>query len=216
MSDRAPAEPRIETVTREGFDEAVDVLSEAFFDYPVMRFVIGEAGEDYPRRLRHLVSFFTEARFARQDLVLAVIEGGRMGAVANINLPREGPLESPDGVDPLEEHRSRVWGDLGLEARARYEAYGDATARCPFPEPHYHLGMIGARRDAVGRGHARRLIDHLHAMSESDVSSRGVSLSTENPRNVPLYEHFGYRIVGHERVGEIETWGFFRADPAGP
>ena len=49
-------------------------------------------------------------------------------------------------------------------------------------------------------------------MSESDPISRGVSLSTENPKNVSLYEHFGYRIVSHETVGEIETWGFFRED----
>ena len=214
MSDRALPEPVIETVTRYGFEEAVDVLSEAFFDYPVMRFVIGEAGDDYPRRLRHLVSFFTEARFARQDLVLAVVKDERMAAVANINLPRERSVEFPDGRDPLEPHRQRVWNDLGPDARDRYEAYGEATAHCVFPEPHYHLGMIGVRRDSAGGGHARRLLDHLHSLSAAHPRSCGVSLATENPRNVSLYEHFGYSIVGHERVGDMETWGFFRADPS--
>jgi hypothetical protein len=70
MSEESRGELRIETVNRDGFQEAVDVLSEAFFDYPVMRYVIGDVGEDYSRRLRHLVSFFTEARFTRKDLVL--------------------------------------------------------------------------------------------------------------------------------------------------
>ena len=73
--------------------------------------------------------------------------------------------------------------------------------------------MIGARRADAGKGHARRLLDHLHALSATHPDSRGVSLSTENPRNVSLYEHFGYRIVSHEQVGEtLETWGFFRED----
>ncbi|MDH3746032.1 MAG: hypothetical protein OES47_13100, partial [Acidobacteriota bacterium] len=36
--------------------------------------------------------------------------------------------------------------------------------------------------------------------------------SQQNPDNVPLYEHFGYRLVGHEHVGDIETWGLFRED----
>jgi ribosomal protein S18 acetylase RimI-like enzyme len=214
MSEESRGELRIETVNRDGFQEAVDVLSEAFFDYPVMRYVIGDVGEDYSRRLRHLVSFFTEARFTRKDLVLAVIEAGKMVAVASINLPREGPLEFSGGIDPLEPHRQKVWTDLGPEARVRYEEYGAAAASAPFPDPHYHLGMIGVRRDAAGKGHARRLLDYLHRLSADHPSSLGVSLATENPRNVSLYEHFGYSIVSHEKVGDMETWGFFRPDPS--
>ena len=53
-------------------DEAVDVLSDAFFDYPVMRFVIGEAGSAYAQHLRTLIHFFTTARFVRNDLVMGV------------------------------------------------------------------------------------------------------------------------------------------------
>ena len=203
--------PVIETVTRDGFEEAVDVLSDAFFDYPVMRFVIGRTGGDYARRLRRLVAFFTEARFARQELVLAVVDRGQIAAVANINLPRREPLEFAPGKDPLEPHRRSLWADLGVEARGRYQAYGAAADRNSFPAPRYHLGMIGARRDAAGQGHARRLLEHLHALSESHPESRGVSLSTENPRNVSLYQHFGYRVVSHDEVGVgLETWGFFR------
>jgi hypothetical protein len=37
-----------------------------------------------------------------------------------------------------------------------------------------------------------------------------VSLTTEVPQNVRLYEHFGYEVVGHARVSpELETWGLF-------
>jgi len=200
----------IQPVTREGFDEAVEVLCEAFYDYPVMRFVIGEVGDDYSRRLQKLIAFFTEARFVRNDRVLAVRDGSRMVAAANINLPGSGI--APGEADPLEPYRDRVWADLGAAARARNEAYGEATAKFIYPEPHFHLGMIGVRRDAAGDGHGRRLLDALHEISATDPDSRGVSLTTEVPRNLTLYEHFGYRRVGHETVGGIETWGFFRSD----
>lgn len=215
MSEGPGSQLHIVTVDERGFDEAVDVLSEAFYDYPVMRFVVGEVGDDYGRRLRHLVSFFTRARFVRGDLVLAVVEDDVMQAVANINLPREAPAAEASSVDPLEPYRRKVWADLGNAARDRYEAYGRAADGAPFPEPHYHLGMIGARRSQKGKGHARLLLDRLHALSADHAVSRGVSLATELERNLTLYEHFGYRIVSHERVAaDLETWGFFRSNPA--
>jgi hypothetical protein len=38
-----------------------------------------------------------------------------------------------------------------------------------------------------------------------------VSLSTETPENLPLYEYFGYRLLGHAEVGDgLDTWAFFR------
>ena len=50
-------------------------------------------------------------------------------------------------------------------------------------------------------------------MSERVPDSRGVSLTTEDPANISLYESFGYQITGHARVSaEVETWAFYRPD----
>ena len=43
--------------------DVVSVLSEAFYDYPVMRYVLG-AHADYDRRLRAFVDFAVTARTA--------------------------------------------------------------------------------------------------------------------------------------------------------
>jgi hypothetical protein len=41
----------------------------------------------------------------------------------------------------------------------------------------------------------------------------GVTLTTEVKRNVSLYEHFDYEIVGQARVeSSFTTWGFYRPD----
>jgi len=197
----------VQDIDRTRLNEAVDVLCEAFFDYPVMRFVIGDAEDDYSRRLKQLVCFFTEARFLRRDPVLAVCEHDRITAVANINRPGSAVTSVA-----LDTHRERLWADLGDDARRRYEAYRDVTGSFVYPEPHFHLGMIGVRQPRKGRGHARRLLDALHEMSRSHPTSRGVSLTTESLHNVPLYQHFGYQIVGHGCIGAVETWGFFRPE----
>lgn len=190
-------------------DEAVDVLSDAFFNYPVMRFVIGGAGNTYARRLRTLVHFFTAARFARNDLVIGVATvEDKIVAVANVNRP--GERGSPSSLDEL---REQVWRELGDAAQSRYEAYGDATRKFVIDQPHYHLGMLGVRSAYTGQGLARRLLDALHERSRHDRESHGVTLNTEDPGNVPLYQHFGYRVIGQAQVSaELQTWAFYRHD----
>jgi hypothetical protein len=43
-----------------------------------------------------------------------------------------------------------------------------------------------------------------------------VTLSTEDPKNVPVYQHVGYGVVGQARVtDDLETWFFFRPDGGG-
>ena len=73
--------------------------------------------------------------------------------------------------------------------------------------------MIGVRARVRGSGLGRRMIEHVHSMSRADPESEGVTLTTEDPANVALYEHLGYEIVGHAVVGpKLSTWGFFRSD----
>jgi len=190
-------------------DEAVDVLSDAFFDYPVMRFVLGQAGHAYARHLRTLIHFFTSARFLQGDLVMAVTAGDDT-VVAIANVVRPGDHESGPRLGEL---REQVWRELGGAARSRYEAYGEITRKFVVDQPHYHLGMLGVRRAYAGRGLARHLLDALHDRSSADRQSCGVTLNTEDPRNVPLYEHFGYRVIGQGQVSDqVRTWAFHRPD----
>jgi GNAT superfamily N-acetyltransferase len=163
--------PQILRLDRAEADRVSDVMSEAFYDYPVTRYVLRDALGDYDRRLRRLVNFFVMARVLREA----------------------------------------VWADLGNAARARYEAFGRAWEPLDAREPHIHLNMIGVRRACRGRGFARVLLDHVQEMSRRTEGSRGVSLTTEDPGNVPMYEHVGYEVVAHARIApELETWSMFR------
>lgn len=190
--------------------EVVDVIHESFFDYPVMRFVLGDAGSEYSGRLRTLVTFFVMARVFRDEIMLGVPgDGGLIGTAV---------ISRPGGPDPdpgFYELRDRVWAELGPEPRDRYAAFGEACAPFQPGEPHLHLNMIGVRRRWQGMGISRLLIEEVHRRSREDPESAGVSLTTENPRNVSLYRHYGYDLVGQAAVGPgLTTWGFYRRNDA--
>ena len=189
--------------------DAVDVLCESFRDYPVIRFVLGNSPR-FDEHARALVGFFVAARVHRKEWVLGVGEPGKLVGAALVSDPL-----GPDGPPALDEIRKQVWEDVGRDVRKRYETFGAACAPFQPESPHLHLNMIGVRIAAQGEGVGRVLINHVHDLSRRDPTSTGVSLTTEDPANVPLYEHLGYELVGHRVVGEgLETWGFFRRDDA--
>ncbi len=167
--------------------DIVSVLCDAFHDYPVMRHVLGP-DQPYEERLRTLVGLFVSGRVLRNDPLLGVYEdAGLLAAVATMTRPVD-----PSPPAALTAHREAVWGELGREARTRYDAFSLATQQFSISAPHHHLNMIGVRRFHQGRGLARKLLEAAHG-------------------NLSLYEHFGYRVQGHARVTDtLETWTLFR------
>jgi GNAT superfamily N-acetyltransferase len=187
-------------------EEISTVFSDAFYDYPVMRYVLGP-GPTYDERLHALVELFVSGRAYRNEPMLGVRDAtGVLVGAATMTLPR-----SPDPPVPFTTFREARWAELGADARARYDAFVAATQRFPIALPHHHLNMIGVRRSRQGQGLARLLLAAVHELSHADDESCGVSLTTELASNVRLYEHFGYRVEGHAPVGPgLETWTLFR------
>lgn len=202
MTDR----PEVRVLDPDAAPEVASVLAESFFDYPVMRFVLG-TGDGYARRLDALVGFFVAARVLRDEVLLGVGEGDGLRAAALVSFPeRRSPPE-------LAELRDRTWAGLGAAERRRYETFGQATSGLDPGRPHIHLNMIGVRSAARGTGLGRAMLDTVHRMSATDPSSEGVSLTTEVQGNVGLYRRFGYEVIGSARVGSaFTTWGMFRRD----
>lgn len=186
--------------------DVIDVLADAFHDYPVMRWIVGPDG-DVPARIRRLIDLFVSRRVVRGGPMFGIFDGRRLVGAAVMTLPVE--PESPAVLAALADE---AWRDLGDPARIRYVTYVDVTA--PFFAAvgrHHHLNMIGIRPSHAGQGLARPLLEAVHQLADADAESVGVSLTTERLRNVQLYEHLGYRIVAHQPVGDgLETWGLVR------
>lgn len=186
--------------------DVVEVVSDSFAPYPVMQFVLDGARAGYAERLRRFCHFIVMSRIHRHEFIFGTGPGSRLEGIALVSVPSRN-LKSAS----LDELRIQLWSNLGADAQARYEAYASAVAPFMPSENHYHLNVLAVRHAAQGRGHARTLLEHVHAFARHDPASSGVSLTTEKEINVALYEHFGYRQVGHAVVVPgLTAWGFFR------
>lgn len=203
----APPEVRVATA-----EEVIDLLTEAFDGYPVMRHVLGDR-ERIPAVRRALVRLFVLQRELRSDPILRLEQGGEPLAAMTLTLPH-----SPGAVPAADVVAESTWTQLGDEARSRYRQFADAANAVDAGVPNLHVNMIGVLRAGRGRGLARILLEAAHRHSLQDRGSSGVSLTTENPANVPFYERLGYRVIGQRQIAEgFATWGFFRPDdPAAP
>ena len=189
--------------------EVVDVVSDSFADYPVMKFVLQHGREGYETRLQRFCHFIAMARVHRSEFMYGVRDTDRLQGVALVSLPNRSVKSHA-----LEQLRDELWRDLGDGPRERYAAYTGAVEPFMPREHHYHINVLAVRSDAQGRGYARALLDHVHTMAQRDAESSGVSLTTEKESNVSLYEHFGYRVLGQTTVApELMAWGFFRPRP---
>jgi ribosomal protein S18 acetylase RimI-like enzyme len=186
---------------------AIGVLRESFFDYPVMRYVIGDAGREYGERLDAMLNFFALARIHRAEHLFGIrSDAGDLVAAGLVSIPGIGT--SPEEVLRL---RADLWNRLGSAAERRYAAYSSTCQQFAMNEPHLHVNVIGVARKYQGTGLGRALLEHVHSLSASNPESIGVTLTTENPDNVAFYRKFGYSLTGHARVSpELETWAFFR------
>jgi len=191
--------------------ETLDVLCASFHDYPVMRYVVGDT-DRYAPRVRTLITFFLESRLTRGMPVLGVRDdGGRLAGVALLVQP-----SPPPWPPELTACYEALTDGLGADAVARLERYADAGKALRPDRTFYFLGMLAVRPDAQGRGHGRRLLDAVAALSARHPESQGVCLDTEDPKNVDLYRHVGYTVVGEADVGGgLHTWCMFRPDDEG-
>lgn len=207
MSREKDGTPRVSRLGRDDVAQVTDVICDAFRDYPVMRYVLGEQNPEHERHLYTLVNFFVMSRVLRDEPILGVVEGAELGAAAVASFPEN---ESPRELRAL---REKVWAELGEEARRRYERCGEVWKPLSVDVPNVHLNMIGVCQASQGRGLGRLLLEYVHDLSRRRPGSQGVTLTTEVASNVGLYEHMGYEVVGHAHISpELETWSMFRRD----
>ena len=183
-----------------------EVLVDAFYDYPVMQYVLDEAAPGYDRRLRALIGLFVAHRALKNDPMAGVLEDGEM--VAAITMSHPIGATNPAAFTAL---REAVWEMLGADAKARYDSCVAAWEPVAPSVPQLHINMLGVRRTHQRRGVARPLLEHAHLLASRNAALRGVSLTTELPANVHLYQHFGYEVFGEAAITPaLRTWGMFR------
>lgn len=188
---------------------AVAVLVDAFFEYPVMRYVLGEADRSYPDHIRALIGFFVESRFDVGAPVLGITHKTASNLVAVAVVDR--PATHHAG----QEERVRRLRDLiGDQAMTRLKSFADAIGPLEPTEGYYYLGMMGVIEKFRGRDLSRLLIEEIGAMSDQDPGSTGILLTTEDSGNLALYEALGFAVIGEAETPDkvLHSWTMFKPD----
>ena len=182
---------------------AVDTLSVAFEGDPGMANAFPEAD----RRRRRLAALFAGAvRAGERYGGIEVLEGGA-GVAVWLGGERF-PLVAREIV-----RSGMVWAPLRVGVRRmvafqRAERPAEAAVAQAMPEGAAYLWMLGVHPDAAGTGLGRRTLDAaLGAMRAAGHTA--CVLKTENERNVGLYRHLGFDLVG-EHDGALRSWIFRR------
>jgi ribosomal protein S18 acetylase RimI-like enzyme len=70
-------------------------------------------------------------------------------------------------------------------------------------EPCWFLPLIGVDPTSQGRGYGSALL--RHALDQCDRDNVAAYLESSNPRNIPLYERHGFKVLGSIQAGSSPT-----------
>lgn len=180
------AASRVHEATRSERSRCLSALVTAFVDDPLLRWMLPDPAT-YLEFFPQVLTFYGGRAF-EHDLAFRTDD---FAAVA---------LWLPAGVGPDEEALGGVMQQC-VDAARLDEVFGllEQVGQAHPEEPHWFLPAIGVdpRRQGCGYGSALlarslELCDRAHAIAYLEAS---------NPRNVPLYQRFGFEVTGAIQQG---------------
>jgi ribosomal protein S18 acetylase RimI-like enzyme len=174
-------EGAVRTAAESDAQAAVATIVAAFIADPAARWAFPE-----PERYLSYCPEFVQAFGGRAfDCKTAhIVEGGAA-------------LWLPPGVGP-DENALMGLIERAVPERTRSEAFAvfEQMGRYHPAEPHWYLPLIGVDPPHQGQGRGSALLRHALAGCETVAY-----LESSNPKNVPLYQRFGFRVVAEIQVG---------------
>jgi GNAT superfamily N-acetyltransferase len=159
-----------------------DLLGRAFVVEPMMRWSLG-VHSDLEERFVRCFEFFLEGVIAAGTVWEA---GEALGATAWI---APGEMDVWRDAQMIDTRMHELTEDDGR----RYDAFWEwVDSRVP-DEPLWFLDSVGVASHARGRGIGGALI--RSGLERARAAGVDAFLETGNPRNVPVYEHLGFRVV---------------------
>lgn len=166
--------------------KAIATVALAFATDPMMRWSFPD-----PAKYMAVVPDFLRA-FGGNAITHGTADvAGEYGAVA---------LWLPPGVEPDGEAMGKI-----IEAHMPPEKMEDGGGlveqmnKFHPHEPHWYLPLIGTDPAHQGKGYGSALLEH--AMRRCDHDRLPAYLESSNPGNVPLYERFGFKVMGTIQQG---------------
>lgn len=187
---------------QDGEMEAVSkILASAFSHDPVFTWLSG-----YPEVYADMFRLEAESLYKRHGRIY--INGDQSGAA--MWLP-PGISSQPRFHWRLLPLAVKLLNRRMLRTATRADLLGKMMAEWHLAEPHFYLRSIGARLDAQGRGIGSALLKA--GLAEVDAQGMQAYLESSNAKNNPLYQRFGFEIIGEDTLfgGGPTIWFMRRA-----
>ena len=163
-------------------------LGRAFFDDPVMRWMLPDA-DLRRRKLHRLFAAMTRYHHLSRGGVEVAPDGDGIGGAA---------LWDPPGqwqTSRIDELRAMPTLLLAFGASLRRGLEITELMKKAHPEePHWYLAVIGSDPAVRGKGFGQALMQSR--LDRCDAEHAPAYLESSNPDNVPYYQRFGFEITG--------------------
>jgi ribosomal protein S18 acetylase RimI-like enzyme len=185
--------------------QAAAVMARAFFDDPFFTFVLPQ-----PDRRRRLLPWIFEKTISHGLRSGKVLTTPALEGVALWLGPDKTSLTGMDtlltGLFLLPIKLS--WRELASSMRLNRSA-GQLHTQTVTGR-HWYLVSLGVEPALQGQGVAGALLRPVLALA--DRQALACYLETNNPGNLPFYEHYGFTLAGHvqARPGDPHTWAMRR------
>ena len=180
------------------------LLSQAFAKDPWIRKLFS----DNANKTQHFFEFVIHYCVNTGGQVLIEYHDSKLASVACLESPMN--KFSLLGTIKLIRALASFLTKCGLKPLRMINTYMRLTTRYRPNEKHHYLICIGVAPEFMGMGIGKKMLNTLHTVADEDSSSIGIGLDTENPNNVALYEHFGYKLTGTENLDGLTIYTMFR------
>jgi len=196
----------VEPLAERAWPEATDILTDAFQHDPWIRSLFpGNTREDSRPFFRYLL----RKSALMNEMLLGLKLDGKWVGVACVELPNA-PKPGFWQWMAFLYWSLRLPFEISWSGFMLLNRYMRATTAFRPSERHHYLIFVGVNGRYQGRGLGRLFLNHIHGLVEENPHSKGIYLDTENPRNVALYDRFGYKEIGEESLGPFSIFGMYR------
>ena len=196
----------VQAITRQTYRQAARLLARAFMDEPVSQRIYRRLTP--PQILKNLTLDFTGelAVCLRRGEPLELCQNGSTAAVAVIYPPGAYPLS---WFAELQVTLTSIFGHARYDLRA-WQAWLDEVEQFHPHTPHYYLEYLGVEPALQGQGLGSQLLSEL--ARRADAVGVGCYLETATPRNLPLYQRFGFQVTAQKEVIGLPAWFLWRPE----
>jgi ribosomal protein S18 acetylase RimI-like enzyme len=176
----------IKTITESSQEQAIAVILLAFATDPAARWAFPDP-QMYLTHFPEFISALADNAFERGT---AYYVDGFSGAA----------LWLPPGVAPREDKMAAlIQRTIPEQKQKEMFAVTEQMGNYHPHEPHWYLPFIGVDAVYQGKGYGSALMQH--SLIPCDLENKLAYLESSNPRNIPLYERYGFELLGKIQVG---------------